>query len=147
MARAGVVIVRDECVALIERRNSGRGAHYYVFPGGGIEEGETAEEAARREAEEELGVRVEVGQHVATVHDNGSTQHYFLADIVDGTFGTGSGAEMHGLKGVQAGTYTPCWFLIQPLADAPVYPQAVAMLIAAAATSGWPAETTVVVET
>ncbi len=37
--RAGVVLIENGKVALIERHRAGK--HYFVFPGGGVEEGET----------------------------------------------------------------------------------------------------------
>jgi len=55
-----VVIVQAGRVALIKRVRAGR--TYYLFPGGGVEEGETPEQAAIREAHEELGVEVELGE-------------------------------------------------------------------------------------
>lgn len=46
--RGSVVIAENGKVILIKRvRNE---SVYYVFPGGGIEEGETPEQAAKREA-------------------------------------------------------------------------------------------------
>lgn len=52
--RGSVVIVENDKVGLIQRiRDS---SVYYVFPGGGIENGETPEEGAKREAFEELVV-------------------------------------------------------------------------------------------
>ncbi len=52
--RAGIVLIEDNKVALIERHRAG--LDYFVFPGGGVDEGETPEQAAVREAMEELGV-------------------------------------------------------------------------------------------
>jgi 8-oxo-dGTP pyrophosphatase MutT (NUDIX family) len=40
---------------LLFRHNDGHGREFWATPGGGIEPGETAEQAARREAREELG--------------------------------------------------------------------------------------------
>ena len=51
-------------IALIERVRDG--TTYYVFPGGIVEEGETAPAAAMREAFEELGVYVELHRTAAT---------------------------------------------------------------------------------
>jgi len=48
--RAGIVLIQDNKVALIERHRAG--LHYFVFPGGGADEGESPEQAAIREAME-----------------------------------------------------------------------------------------------
>lgn len=55
--RSAVVLVERDRVALIRRTRQGH--TYYMFPGGGVELGETDEEAAVREAREELGVDVQ----------------------------------------------------------------------------------------
>ena len=46
--RGAVILVENDKVALIRR--TWDGIVYYVFPGGGIEDGETPEEATKREA-------------------------------------------------------------------------------------------------
>ena len=74
--RAGVVLIEDNKVALIERHRAG--LDYFVFPGGGVDEGETPEQGAIREAMEELGVEVAIRQKVAIIHFGQSTQIYFL---------------------------------------------------------------------
>ena len=51
--RGAAIIVQEGKIALIKRIREDE--TYYVFPGGGIEEGETAEEAMKREIYEELG--------------------------------------------------------------------------------------------
>jgi 8-oxo-dGTP diphosphatase len=65
MARAAALIVNDGQIALIERRGSRRRAHFYLFPGGQVEDGESPDAAAVREVEEELGLRVAVERLVA----------------------------------------------------------------------------------
>ncbi len=55
--RAGAVIIKDNKILLIRRVVEGRG-EYWVFPGGGVEEGETEEQAMAREVEEELSLTV-----------------------------------------------------------------------------------------
>lgn len=59
--RGSVVIVENDKVGLIQRIRDG--SVYFVFPGGGIENEETPEEGAKREAFKELGVEVK-GQRV-----------------------------------------------------------------------------------
>ncbi|MDQ2800870.1 MAG: NUDIX domain-containing protein, partial [Armatimonadota bacterium] len=59
MPRAAAIIIQNECVALIERHRAG--LRYFIFPGGGVDAGETLEEAVVREVREELGLIVRVG--------------------------------------------------------------------------------------
>lgn len=56
--RAVAVVLDDEALLVIDREKDGR--RYLVLPGGGIEPGETAEQACLRELHEETGrLRVE----------------------------------------------------------------------------------------
>ena len=45
--RASAIIFKDDKLVLIHRHNNGR--EYWVLPGGGVEEGETAQQAVVRE--------------------------------------------------------------------------------------------------
>ncbi len=53
-------IVRNDQVLLIKHRERASGRSYWLFPGGGIEPGETPEECVRREMKEETGLDVQV---------------------------------------------------------------------------------------
>src|SRR5512141_2300304 len=90
--RAGIVLIEDNKVALIERHRAG--FNYFVVPGGGVNEGESPEQAAIREAMEELGIQVAIKQKVAEIQlGRKSRQVYYLVDQVGGEFGTGVGEE------------------------------------------------------
>jgi 8-oxo-dGTP diphosphatase len=88
--RGSVILIENSKVVLIRRVREGQ--IYYVFPGGGIEKGETPELATKREAFEELGVKINVYECFDKVEYNG-TQYFFLANIVEGEIGTGMGEE------------------------------------------------------
>ena len=117
--RGAVVLIEQDKVALIRREKNGR--VYYVFPGGKQEIGETIEQCAKREAFEELGVEVDVGELLTTVPFNG-TQYYFFAKIIGGQFGTGQAEEFLETDG---GTYLPLWVPISELDGKTVIPHEV----------------------
>ena len=121
--RSAVVILENEKVLLIQRNKDN--SIYYVFPGGGIESGETPKEAAKREALEELGIEVNVKDRLTEVDWNG-TQYFFLAEIISGTIGTGTGEEYNDQI---RGTYTPMWIEIKSLSSMNVLPQKVVSTI------------------
>ncbi|MGF9770077.1 NUDIX hydrolase [Bacillus albus] len=114
--RGAAIIVQEGKIALIKRIREGE--TYYVFPGGGIEEDETAEEATKREVYEELGVHIEVEQLIAKVEYKG-TEYYFNARITDGVFGSGKAAEFE-LK--DRGSYIPLWLPIHELEEVNIKP-------------------------
>jgi len=81
----GAVIYRDDRILLIRRDQEPAKGHW-TFPGGVVELGESLEEAVKREALEETGLWVVVGE-VATVidrviHDEAGRirYHYVIVD-------------------------------------------------------------------
>lgn len=145
--RAGIILIEDDKVALIERHRAG--LDYYVFPGGGVDEGETPQQAAVREAMEELGVEVKIRRKAAALRFELSARVYFLVERVGGEFGTGTGEEFTASDpdNPEEGVYIPIWM---PITELPrhenVFPQSVAKLILKAQTAGWPDEAVVIVE-
>ncbi|MAG36041.1 MAG: DNA mismatch repair protein MutT [Dehalococcoidia bacterium] len=136
VTRAAALIVQGDSIALIERQR--QTGHYYTFPGGGLEPGETAHEAAIREVREELGLAIEVHRLVADVRYRGRAQHHFLAEVIGGEFGSGTGEEMTRPYSAEKGGFHPVWLPLADLLQEPVYPQCVAELIVRAADGGWP---------
>lgn len=67
------ILRRTDGSVLVARRAPGRRlAGQWEFPGGKIEPGESPEACLARELDEELGITVAVGRHVATSrHDDG----------------------------------------------------------------------------
>lgn len=115
--RGSAVMIEEDKVAVIKRNRNGM--EYYVFPGGGIEEGESPEQATIREVFEEVGVHIDIIRQLGTVQFNG-TQYYFLARIVGGQFGTGQGEEFE--ENRNRGLYEPQWLPIAKLESLDVRP-------------------------
>jgi 8-oxo-dGTP pyrophosphatase MutT (NUDIX family) len=134
--RAAVVLLQDDKIALLERNR--RGTRYFVFPGGGVDKGETAEQAAIREADEELGVQITVSRLVAELWYDGMPQYYYLAELISGDFGSGHGKEMSSAANSGQGSYRPCWIPIAELTTLPVLPSILARYILKAFREGWP---------
>lgn len=145
--RAGIILIEDDKVALIERHRAG--LEYYVFPGGGVDEGETTEQAAIREALEELGVEVVIRQKVAIIHFDQSRQVYFRVERVRGEFGSGTGEEFTDSdpNDPQEGIYIPIWMPINELPKhEKVFPEDVAKLVVESKKNGWQKEPIVINE-
>jgi ADP-ribose pyrophosphatase YjhB (NUDIX family) len=59
-ARYQGAIIRDHHILLIKHVEHETGHAYWIFPGGGREDGETGEECVRREMQEETGLDVRI---------------------------------------------------------------------------------------
>lgn len=126
--RAGVLIIHGDRLALIERQRHGR--RYWVIPGGRVESGEAVDEAALREAEEELGVPVDLGAlRVRVDHreEDGSIQRqwYFDATVRADDIRV-VGPET---KNETRGTYRAVWIRLDELNVEAIQPRVVATLI------------------
>ncbi len=141
--RSGIILIEENNLALIERHRAG--LHYFAFPGGGMDEGETPEQAAIREAEEELGIQVKIKQKVSDVFFNEKVQHYFLAERISGEFGTGAGEE-YGEYNPAHGTYLPLWMPLVDVKNNNVLPRELADLVVRFAEEGWPTEPVIIIE-
>ena len=146
--RAGIVLIEDNKVALIERHRAG--LDYFVFPGGGVDDGESPEQGAIREAMEELGVQVGIKQKIAEIHFGRISKHvYFLVERVSGEFGSGTGEEFTDSNPdhPEEGVYVPIWMFIDELPKySNVYPAVLAKLMSQSMKEGWPKQPVTVLE-
>lgn len=85
---AGGIILDDEDRVLLLHRNTAKRVQWEI-PGGKQDPGESLDEVAHRELEEELGVKVELrrqlGQKIFSEDGYDMSYTWFLAEVTDGT--------------------------------------------------------------
>jgi 8-oxo-dGTP pyrophosphatase MutT (NUDIX family) len=132
-----IVDVADNKILMIHRNRDGN--LYYIVPGGGVEEGETVIEAAHREADEETGLVIELGELLwkrpfSTPTGNGATidqmEYAYLITQFSGTPCL-SGPEFH--RQSATNIYSLEWMAMVDFPNQVVYPSGVdkAKLLAA----------------
>ncbi len=81
----GVIILNDKVVLLKRIRKEGnKYLHYYAIPGGGVEEGETKEEACIREIEEEVSLKVEIDSYLGMDEYEKGISYYYKVKYISG---------------------------------------------------------------
>ncbi|MER8196187.1 NUDIX domain-containing protein [Streptomyces microflavus] len=128
--RAGAILIRDGHLLLIRFQDPDDDGPYYEIPGGGVEAGETPEEAAVRELREETGLFGSVGREVARVWKGGRYEHYFLM-TAEGRIGPPETLDTYG--------GTPVWIPVAELPATPLWPRRLSWRIEHWHRTGWPA--------
>lgn len=78
--RSMALVVRDNKILSVQTYRFGR--HINELPGGGIEAGESPEQAALRELQEECGLTGKINRPLNTLHwKDGSIEYVFLVDV------------------------------------------------------------------
>ncbi|MDX9754866.1 MAG: NUDIX domain-containing protein [bacterium] len=122
--RVAVIIVEEDKILLVQHEKHGQ--TYWLLPGGGVEFGETLEEAAKREMMEEANLTVEMGDLLFLSESIPPDQHrhvinyYFPATITGGHLQVGADDV---LRDVQ-------WHWIEDLPHLVVYPNTVNEILA-----------------
>lgn len=122
--RVRAIIVRDDSLLTVKRVKSNE--TYWVFPGGGIENGEDNISAIIRECKEELGVDVEVLELMFETsfvrkEDGERREYFYKCNIIGGELGTGAGPEYQENSGYE-GTRELEWIKLSDLKDFNIRP-------------------------
>jgi RimJ/RimL family protein N-acetyltransferase/8-oxo-dGTP pyrophosphatase MutT (NUDIX family) len=109
--RSGALPIARGRVAVMRRVRQGT-THHVAF-GGGVDAGESVEQAAVRELREESGLTATVSPSdlLVTLLYNNAWQYYHTVRSWQGRFGTGEGAEFVA-PATENGTYAPVWVAI-----------------------------------
>lgn len=122
----GIILFDDNIILMKrERIKEGKKVLYYDFPGGGVEEGETLEQALHREILEELGIKVTLIKNLYLNEYDNQIHGYFLCRYLSGKFGTGEGPEFNDKNYLNRGTYTPLILPISKIGDINLVPELV----------------------
>ena len=135
---ARAIVISDNNLLVIHRNKYGK--EYYTLPGGGIEQGETAEKTVLRELMEETGLKVAVQRLVFTENPGGlfGAQYIFLCAYKGGepTLQPDSGEAASNKKGQNL--YTPMWLPLSKLSSAVFMSPALRQAIQKGVTNGFP---------
>lgn len=104
--RAAAVAVRDDAVLLVLRERDGR--RYAVLPGGGVEHGETPQQACLRELHEETGLDGDVVALLPVGLDRQRPAVYLHVDVGPGSPALAGDAPERG-RATPTNRYAPAW--------------------------------------
>ena len=100
--RVGSIILKKDKILLIAHEKDRE--IYWLIPGGGVDFGESLEDALKRELREELNIEVKVGKPCMlfdSIEPNGSrhiVNIYFVSEYVGGDFKLWSDSILHDYK-------------------------------------------------
>ncbi len=117
--RAIGVLIRDREVLVMHRISAGN--EYYVFPGGGVEDVESDEEAMKREIKEEVSLDVLSSKEIFRVEDWGTLHIFYLVTDFRGDMVLGGEEKERSNSNDQ---YLPTWFSLDDVKKLhPFYPE------------------------
>lgn len=140
MRRASrAIIIKDEKLLVTKRNKFGH--EYYILIGGGVDMGETEEQALYREIKEESGVQVQNPRlvYVENAGDMYGMQYIFLCEYVDGEPVLDPESMEAKISAVGQNTYVPMWLSFAELATVPFRSDSLRKAIVGGIQSGFPA--------
>lgn len=118
--RAAALVLHNNSLLVLFRKNT---REYYTFPGGGVDEGESNEQAVIREIKEETSLDVAVERQVYELHyDTGDIHYYFLCRYISGDPRVQPGTNEYLANERGENMYTPQWMPIEEVPNILLYP-------------------------
>ena len=113
------IIVKDDKLLLMHRNKFGQ--EYFILVGGGIDFGETGEQALRREVMDESGVTFS-NPRLVIVQESGDlygTQYIYLCDYSSGEPALQPRSQEAQIHAMGQNLYTPLWLPVSELQNIP----------------------------
>ena len=118
--RAVCIMFRDDEVLLMHRVKGGE--EYWTFPGGGVEDDETIEEAVVREVLEETTMPIQLEKLLYIHNYETSDQYYYLCKYISGEPVLGDSVEKERMEKVTSDIYGPEWVPLDNVEYLLLYP-------------------------
>lgn len=137
---ARAIVIRDNSLLVMKRNKFGE--EYYTLLGGGIEQGEDAEMALRRELREESGLEVGYMRllFIESASEKYGRQFIFLCDYIGGEPLVSDGSEEALSNSEGQNTYEPMWLPLSELPNVVFRASVVQQAILDGLEKGWPKE-------
>jgi len=119
MPRVAAIIIKNNKILLMRRIKKGQ--KYFVFPGGGIKQDESIEDAIIREVKEELSLDVKLDKLLFQIKNRDQQELYFLIKEFSGIPKVGGPEKKRMNKDNQ---YYPTWVELNKIQDlSNLYPE------------------------
>ncbi len=131
-------MIRNNALLVMHRNKFGH--QYYTLVGGGIDPGETPEQALHREVLEEAGLRVTNLRMV--FRDNAGPpygmQYVYFCDYLSGDVALRPDSEEAQINALGQNLYTPMWLALDRLAEVEFLSPGLQRALLQALQDGWP---------
>ncbi len=134
------IVIHDNQLLVMHRNKFGQ--EYYTLIGGGIDPGESPEQALLREVHEESGLRISNPRlvYVEEAGDPFGTQYIYLCDYVSGEPALRPDSEEAMIHELGKNLYVPMWLPVSQFASLPFVSETLKQEIISALQGNFPAQ-------